>query len=108
MPNRIQLKRSKGWRLPPDAVSVARPGPFGNPFSVIPTQKPGTFTGGGYIAVPTLEDAIDCYRLWLIENPDGQKIAERAKAELRGKHLGCWCKEGEPCHADVLLQVANS
>ena len=29
-------------------------------------------------------------------------------AELRGKNLACWCKEGEPCHADVLLEIANS
>jgi hypothetical protein len=28
--------------------------------------------------------------------------------ELRGKNLACWCKPGEPCHADVLLELANS
>jgi hypothetical protein len=27
--------------------------------------------------------------------------------ELRGKNLACWCKPGEPCHADVLLELAN-
>lgn len=27
---------------------------------------------------------------------------------LRGKNLACWCPEGQPCHADVLLEVANS
>jgi hypothetical protein len=26
---------------------------------------------------------------------------------LRGKNLACWCKLGEPCHADVLLELAN-
>ncbi len=27
---------------------------------------------------------------------------------LRGKSLACWCKPGEPCHADVLLELANA
>lgn len=26
---------------------------------------------------------------------------------LRGKNLACWCKLGSPCHADVLLDLAN-
>lgn len=26
---------------------------------------------------------------------------------LRGKNLACWCKVGDPCHADVLLELAN-
>jgi hypothetical protein len=30
MPKRIQRKRTKGWRMPPNTVSVTRPGPFGN------------------------------------------------------------------------------
>jgi len=28
-------------------------------------------------------------------------------APLRGRDLVCWCAEGEPCHADVLLELAN-
>lgn len=27
--------------------------------------------------------------------------------ELKGKNLACWCKLDEPCHADVLLELAN-
>lgn len=26
---------------------------------------------------------------------------------LRGMDLACWCKPGDPCHADVLLELAN-
>jgi hypothetical protein len=26
---------------------------------------------------------------------------------LRGHNVACWCKPGEPCHADVLLEHAN-
>jgi len=31
---------------------------------------------------------------------------EQARDELAGKDLACWC-EGSPCHADVLLRIAN-
>jgi hypothetical protein len=29
------------------------------------------------------------------------------RCDLAGKNLACWCKPGEPCHADVLLDLAN-
>jgi hypothetical protein len=32
---------------------------------------------------------------------------ERMIAELRGRNLACFCKHGKPCHADVLLELAN-
>ena len=107
MPERVQLKRKKGWRLPPNTVSVARPGFYGNPFSVAPKNTPGSKVGLSYIAVPTVEDAVECFRTWLQDNPNGQDVARRAKAELKGKNLACWCKPGDLCHADVLLEIAN-
>jgi hypothetical protein len=27
--------------------------------------------------------------------------------DLAGKDLACWCPITEPCHADVLLEIAN-
>ena len=38
MPNRIQLKRTKGWKMPPNTVKVDRTTKWGNPFQV---GKPG-------------------------------------------------------------------
>lgn len=32
---------------------------------------------------------------------------EDAKRELRGKNIGCFCKVGDPCHGDVLIELAN-
>jgi hypothetical protein len=32
---------------------------------------------------------------------------EDARRELRGRDLACYCPLEEPCHADVLLEVAN-
>lgn len=50
------------------------------------------------------DETVQWYRWYLSAVPVGQQI----KDELRGKDLACWCKEGQPCHADVLLEIANS
>ncbi len=103
-PERIQLRRTKGWKMPPNTVKVTRPGKWGNPFIVNPHVRPGSGSGAIYTCVPTLEDAIETFREWMrLENRE-----ETARAELRGKNLGCWCKLGEACHADVLLEIANA
>lgn len=103
MPGRIQLKRTKGWRKPDGAVVVARPGPFGNPFTVGEHSTP--------------EGAVAAFADWLAGNPwacpqgdtyEPQRATIlRRLPELRGKDLACWCPPGQPCHADVLLQRAN-
>jgi hypothetical protein len=33
---------------------------------------------------------------------------EDARRELAGRDLCCWCAPGDPCHADVLLEIANA
>jgi hypothetical protein len=49
--------------------------------------------------------AIAAHRRWLLdERPD---LVERARTELAGKDLCCWCAEDVPCHADTLIEVAN-
>jgi hypothetical protein len=92
--------------MPPNTEKVTRPGLWGNPFSVAPKQRAGSKAGGFYIAVPTVEDAIACYRIWLNEGA-GKEIAALARRDLRGKNLACWCDADAPCHADVLLEIAN-
>lgn len=101
-PKRIQLSRRKGWRMPAGAVKVDRSTAWGNPWKV------GTCS-------PTLGhvmargEAVARYAAEM-RNPDSllAPIAARARRELRGKDLACWCKPGDPCHADVLLEVANA
>ncbi|MFC0253725.1 DUF4326 domain-containing protein [Massilia consociata] len=110
-PVRVQLSRKKGWKLPPDTVSVARPGRWGNPFSVVPEAPPGTPVttrgGGTYIAMPSVAAAVAAYRRWVLEDPAGQRLAEEARSALRGKNLACWYPLDGPCHAEVLLDIAN-
>ena len=68
-PIRIQLRRTKGWRMPENTVRVTRPSKWGNPF-VVSEKKiiPGRHAGGSYIAVLTVEDAVACYRIRLTEH----------------------------------------
>lgn len=113
MPERIQLSRKKGWRMPPNTVSVARPGKFGNPFTVYDCID------AGYIGtqVQLAERCVGAFRAWLgphwRENWQGEESERRRSAllaslaDLRGKDLACWCKLDQPCHADVLLELAN-
>lgn len=105
MPQRLQRKRTKGWRMPPGAIDVTRSGPWGNPFVVTEKVAPGKVVGGSYFAVPTAADAVDCFREYA-HMKSGYIAAVRQ--HLRGRDLVCWCPPGSPCHADVLLELANN
>ncbi len=87
---RVQRGRVVHFRKERCDVRCTRPGPWGNPF------KEGR--DGSRLEV------IEKYRAWLLARP---AMVERAKRELRGKILGCWCAP-RPCHCDVLLEVANA
>lgn len=108
MPIRFQLQRVKGWRMPPGSVSVARPGVWGNPWHVgrdgdaayCAEQFRRAVAGEAVIAWPvSLQDTVRAIAL-----PDAGVV----RAMLRGLNLGCFCRLGEPCHADVLLEIANA
>jgi Domain of unknown function (DUF4326) len=104
-PKRIQRKRTKGWRMPEGAVYVGRPTMWGNPF------RPGPILifGGNAHGQMSVEECVKAYRnhlkIWE-ENWPGALRPELEK--LRGRDLCCWCKIGDPCHADVLLEIANA
>ncbi len=115
MPQRIKLSRAKGWRKPAGAIVVSRPSRFGNPFRV--TQAEGSWTvqdGTGVIYGATGNTdarrfATTWYRAWLSSQTE---LLARARAELTGHDLACWCPLPEPgqpdwCHGRVLLDVAN-
>lgn len=89
-PKRIQRKRVKGWRMPTGAVYVGRPTKWGNPYSVK--------------VWGSRERAVEHFRAMMQEQPLDVAMARR---ELRGKDLACWCSLDQPCHADVLLELAN-
>lgn len=109
MPKRIQRKRTKGWRMPENAVYVGRPTNWGNPYKV------GDLNPWTLNTVADLSEAVGLYAQdWslMIEHsvarPAGATDAIDAMLlALRGKDLACWCPLDQPCHADVLLDLAN-
>lgn len=117
-PGRVQRKRQKGRRLPEGAVCVSRPSRWGNPYrlerrddwfdgtvSLVVDSRDGTVIDYGakeFVANLAVEE----YRRALLAG-ELRVTVEDVRRELRGKLLACWCKPGAPCHADVLLEVAN-
>ncbi|MEV4521438.1 DUF4326 domain-containing protein [Micromonospora tulbaghiae] len=115
MPQRIQRQRTKGWRMPENTVYVGRPTRFGNPFRV------GVdFCGPTIQCLYSPAELVAKFREWvtadtlhplfwdkeLVEAHVAIKVALAGRV-LSGKDLACWCPLDQPCHADVLLEIAN-
>lgn len=84
--------------IPKGAVYVGRPTKWGNPYEI---GRDGT-----------RREVVEKYRVWLLNGqhegaPPKVKLAYQSLKELKGKHLVCWCAP-QACHADVLLELANS
>lgn len=144
MPQRIQRRRSKGWRMPEGAIYVGRPSRWGNPFAVggpsglarVPAvdhsghewEYEGRISAAGMrhdyhhadgriirctIREMTVAETVECYRAyvtgggWPIDwKPFGAPTLDEIRT-LSGRDLCCWCPPDQPCHADVLLELAN-
>lgn len=126
-PRRIQRQRTRGWRMPEGAIYVGRPTKWGNPFRVTtggPTY--GTVYGPGWLdghpncayisaggIAPAIRqhlqaDACRLYRQAIEQHTSWMPITiDDIRHELAGHDLACWCRPDWPCHADVLLELAN-
>lgn len=127
-PKRIQRQRMKDWRMPPNTVYVGRPTVWGNPYSTafwrgyfddelaLVLYRNSASNGWRPKAVP--ESVPDAIRVMVYEyhcafigrfraNGYHGAMLDIVRAELRGKNLACWCPLDQPCHADVLLELAN-
>ena len=120
LPHRVQRRRTKGHWLPPDTVSVTRPGKWGNPFQVgvpytnfdwlaiwLPDQAPFENSPGaeGFVC-NTIAQALEMFEVHLRKSIECHPEIYNL-SELRGKNLACYCRSSEPCHADILLKYAN-
>jgi hypothetical protein len=119
MPERIQLRRSKGWRKPPGVVVVSRPSRWGNPYRVVRVAICVTLVrwsgphwhvvwpdGGSWCFESkraAAARAAELFRWWLLGDPD----LMRQLRELAGRDVACWCALGDPCHGDEILELAN-
>lgn len=105
MSERIQRRRTKGWRMPEGAVYVGRPSRWGNPYrraeyvpwwdaEDIPRLMVSDFRHG----------CIE--RTFVVPMPRYPSVKE-IRSALRGHDLVCWCPLDQPCHADVLLELVG-
>jgi hypothetical protein len=129
-PQRIQLRRTKGWKMPPNTVKVDRSTRWGNPFVDHDWRASfrAVFLGFRGDRNGRTMAAVQLYRMWLTSDRESVATDERnfwekevmtlapdrmaptvdeVRAELRGKNLACWCPLDQPCHADILLELAN-
>lgn len=91
--------------MPPNTVKVDRSTRWGNPF-VVGTRFRAT-TDDPWCVIFSDQQAVEMF-LSFCEHQIGTKFRADIVSELRGKNLACWCKPGQPCHADVLLEIANA
>lgn len=147
MPKRIQMSRQRPWRADnPEAVIVARPSKWGNPFRVGEAQvrmpavaghdwehegrlhkrsgeqhvfmkwspEEGDVFTWHQVEDATPDQCVEMYREY-VTGISGHRLSDfgrddrtdAIRAELAGRDLACWCALDQPCHADVLLEIAN-
>lgn len=124
-PVRIERKRRRGWRMPDDAVYVGRPSTWGNPFRITRSSDFHGLHGSWFVIDPqgtkhhpdedsqrsARQKAVDLFAAWVTHHDDqvgGAPTTDRIRNELAGHDLVCWCPSQQPCHADVLIEIANS
>lgn len=93
-PLRVQRRRTKGWTMPANTVSVCRPGKWGNPYKV------GDLASTGFPL--DIDEVLELYEYKVVKYLSGELN------QLRGKNLACFCPLNQKCHADVLLRLANT
>lgn len=119
-PQRIQLRRTKGWRLPAGAVVVPRPSRWGNPISLSDVGEQYPSLDDRQIAQMTVRQFEPLAERGTLSLPNWRSFdgtrgpvdwtypsVAVIREHLAGRDLACWCALDMPCHADVLLEIAN-
>ena len=86
-PQRIQRKRTSGWRKPENTVIIDRTSQYGKNYTVKDYGR---------------DECIELFKKHQLP-----KISQRDLDRLRGKDLACTCKLDEACHGDVMLEIVN-
>src|SRR5262245_25766644 len=107
-PFRVQLRRLKGWRLPPNTVVVSRPTVWGSPFAIA-AARDGEEARQMYLEASLgfrghgeLMDYVRS-RGWV-----GGFDRFTPATSLAGKNVACWCPPERTCHSNVHLALANA
>jgi len=120
---RIQRKRTKGYKQPPDTIYVGRPSKWGNPIMldgdciyIDASHRRKILSPWVFYTVGDIDDVIYLFEKLLdgtqFVNKDLQHWSDYFTkldiTKLKGANLSCWCSLDKPCHADILLKYANS
>jgi hypothetical protein len=98
MPERVQIRRDRPWQRDPKAIKVDRTTKWGNIWRV----------GDPYPWADRPMSRADAVEVYKYQIEGAHEFFAQVRRELAGKDLACWCPLDEPCHADVLLLIANS
>jgi hypothetical protein len=104
-PRRIQRQRTRGWRMPAGAVYVGRPTRWGNPWTI---GKIGPYNRSPVDPVGAVGLFSDMLTDHALRAAVGYPSDDVIRRYLAGRDLACWCPLDQPCHADVLLEIANA
>ena len=107
-PKRIQRRRVKGWKMPPNTKYVGRPTIWGNPFEVGKDVTPQQAVERYAIHLSSYFGWVDreikkVFYPWPVESKEFEDWIK----PLKGKNLACFCPLNQKCHADILLKIAN-
>lgn len=94
--------------MPPNTVSVTRPGKWGNPWKIGVSRCSGHGLGYREEKVANPIEAVRFFEGMLRQSDRAYPSRAEIVRELKGKNLACFCALDQPCHADVLLKIANA
>jgi hypothetical protein len=115
-PKRIQRKRTKGWKMPPNTLCVTRPLPLGNPFRVGGWFAIGAmgmryveamegFQDQRFTLIDSRERSLEMFREYRRRFP----LTAAEKEQIRNaEFIACWCPLDQTCHADILLEMVKA
>ncbi len=94
--DRIQRTRNKGSKLPPNTLCVTRGTSFGNPFRKHYARESG-------------DRVVKLFCEWIYRPAQAKERKDFIWAckNMDVKHLACWCRLDEVCHADVWIEIWN-
>ncbi|MCC3292383.1 DUF4326 domain-containing protein [Arthrobacter sp. zg-Y1110] len=100
-----RIKHQVGRALPANTALVGKGSGWATPFKA---GEIGVLRGADdtrvFFRPEDDTQALGMFR-GLVEQP---KVRRQVVADLKGKNLACWCALDRPCHADILLEIANA
>ena len=131
---RIQRKRTAGWRMPEDGVYAGRGSAYGNPFAIVKIKERQYNNPYYCIKLVIINElslqiyqtidlnqyfepnqvkkvAVKLYEKYIKldhQEAGNNSILSKMRRELPGKKIVCWCPLDQPCHVDIIIKLINN